>query len=67
MLRLHALKKDWFRRFLAQKKINVGIELVFFVSYWNYSWSSLKKKMEPRLPSQTNWTKVVSKQEVSRK
>lgn len=44
MLRLHALKKDWYRRFLAQKKINVGIELVLFVSYWNYSWSSFKKK-----------------------
>lgn len=69
MLLLHALK-NLISSISCTKKINVGIELVMFVSLTEITadQTKLKKKMEdPRPASQTNRTKVVSKQEVSRK
>ena len=68
MLLLRALKNlissiSWI------KKINVGIDLVMCVSLTEITADRVKKKKEedPRPASQTNGTKVVSKQEVSRK
>ena len=67
MLLLRALK-NLISSISCIKKINVGIDLVMCVSLTEITADRVKKKKEdPRPASQTNGTKVVSKQEVSRK